>query len=95
MRTDPSCQSTTGRKLTRGFSTRFTTTGSLASRALNRGVLPAEYFALPEQSIGAAIPDVLTLELAAGAEEANGAAGVAVATAPPRTRLVRQTEDAV
>ena len=64
-------------------------------RALNLGVLPAEYFALPEQSIGAAIPDVLTLELTAGTEEANGAAGLAVATAPPRTRLVRQTEDAV
>jgi hypothetical protein len=65
--------------LTRGVSTRFITIGSRASRALNRGVLPAEYFALPEQSIGAAIPDVLTLELTAGTEEANGAAGLAVA----------------
>ncbi len=32
------------------------------SRALNAGVLPADYFALPEQSIQGPVPDVLTLK---------------------------------
>ncbi len=31
--------------------------------ALNSGGLPAEYFALPEQSIRGPIPDILTLKL--------------------------------
>jgi hypothetical protein len=63
------------------------------ARALNRGVLPGDYFALPEQNIRGPIPDVLTLKLAAGKEgppERTG--GVAVATRPPRTRLTRRTE---
>jgi hypothetical protein len=53
------------------------------ARALNRGVLPADYFALPEQNIRGPIADVLTLELAAGGEEPSGKdAGVAVAAGP-------------
>jgi hypothetical protein len=61
--------------------------------ALNAGVLPPDYFALPEQNIRGPIPDVLTLQLAPGAEEpSHGAGGLAVATAPPRTRLIRQKE---
>ncbi len=32
--------------------------------ALNAGVLPSDYFALPEQSVRGPVPDVLTLELA-------------------------------
>ncbi len=65
------------------------------SRALNAGVLPADYFALPEQSIQGPIPDVLTLNLASGREEPAGAAGLAVATAPPRARLVRRAEETI
>src|SRR5947209_5540892 len=60
--------------------------------ALNSGGLPPEYFALPEQNIRGPIPDVLTLRLAPAAEnESKG--GLAVATEPPRTRLVRRSEE--
>ena len=63
---------------------------SVLSRALNSGVLPADYFALPEQSIQGPIPDVLTLNLSPGRDEPNGtASGLAVASVPPRARLVR------
>src|SRR5271166_5976345 len=59
------------------------------SRALNAGVLPPDYFALPEQSIRGPVPDVLTLTLSPGLAEPNGTArGLAVATVPPRARLV-------
>jgi hypothetical protein len=60
---------------------------------LNAGGLPREYFALVEQNIRGPIPDVLTLQLAAGAEPpGNGTAALAVATTPPRTRLIRRNE---
>jgi hypothetical protein len=66
------------------------------SRALNAGVLPPDYFALPEQSIRGPVPDVLTLKLSPRRGEPDGAAlGLAVATAPPRTRLVRRAEDTI
>lgn len=61
--------------------------------ALNNGALPSDYYALPEQRIKGPIPDVLTLKLAPGADESSsGDGGLAVATAPPRTRLVRRSE---
>ncbi|MGD0041527.1 MAG: DUF4058 family protein, partial [Isosphaeraceae bacterium] len=65
------------------------------SRALNTGVLPPDYFALPEQSIRGPVPDVLTLRLSSGGEEPTGrtTAELALAAAPPRTRLVRRAED--
>jgi hypothetical protein len=67
------------------------------SRALNTGVLPPDYFALPEQSIRGPIPDVLTLRLSSGGREPTGrtTSELAVATAPPRTRLVRRAEDMI
>ena len=66
------------------------------ARALNAGVLPPEFFALREQSIRDPIPDVLTLKLSEGREESNGiSTGLAVATAPPRARVVRRAEDAI
>jgi Protein of unknown function (DUF4058) len=63
---------------------------------LNAESLPADYFALPEQSISGPIPDVLTLELApeSGVSQRT-ATGLAVATAPPRAELVRRAEDRV
>jgi uncharacterized protein DUF4058 len=68
----------------------------ILSRALNAGVLPSDYYALPEQSIRGPIPDVLTLKLSEGQEESNGTStGLAVATAPPRARLVRRAEDRI
>ncbi|HMF12773.1 MAG TPA: DUF4058 family protein [Gemmataceae bacterium] len=61
--------------------------------ALNAGILPSEYFALVEQNIRGPIPDVLTLQLATPPEgPGNGAVALAVATTPPRTRLVKRNE---
>jgi hypothetical protein len=66
------------------------------SRALNAGVLPPDYYALPEQSIQGPIPDVLTLKLSPDRDEPNGTrTGLAVAVAPPRTRLVRHAEERI
>ena len=63
------------------------------ARALNRGLLPGDYFALPEQNVRGPIPDVLTLKLSQGTEESPSApAGVAVATHPPKARLTMRAE---
>ncbi|MBI3866248.1 MAG: DUF4058 family protein [Planctomycetia bacterium] len=65
---------------------------SSISDALNGGVLPSDYFALAEQRVRGPIPDVLTLQLAATGSEPEST-GVAVAAAPPKTRIVRRSED--
>src|SRR5215471_4447006 len=63
------------------------------ANALNGGGLPPDYFALVEQNVRGPIPDVLTLQLSPGAEtSSNGTAALAVATMPPRTRLIRRKE---
>jgi hypothetical protein len=59
--------------------------------ALNAGRLPADYFALPEQNIRGPIPDVLALKLAVD-EEREPEGGIAVAVAPPKTRVIRRGE---
>ena len=58
------------------------------SEALNGGILPSGYYAMPEQHGGRLIADVLTLQVpqpppAPPAEESGG---VALADAPPRVR---------
>lgn len=57
-------------------------------RSLNRGLLPADFYALAEQIAGGLGPDVLALErpdgIADGDEVAPGNGSVAVATAPPK-----------
>src|SRR5436189_5873424 len=66
------------------------------SRALNRGLLPAAYYALPEQLAGGLGPDVLTLRRPGS----NGPPppvrppdeGVALAIAPPRVRIRMRSE---
>jgi hypothetical protein len=64
--------------------------------ALNTGVLPRDYFALPEQSIRGPVQDVLTLRLSSPEKEEAGApAGLAVAVAPPRAQHVRRHETEV
>src|SRR5262245_40463751 len=69
---------------------------SALSDALNTGGLPPDYFALVEQSVGGPVPDVLTLRPASFDQEANeGLSGSPVATAPPRIRIFRQTEEAI
>jgi Protein of unknown function (DUF4058) len=61
--------------------------------ALNRGVLPENYFALPEQAAGRPIPDVLTLHLKEDDDaEISDSGQLAIAKAPPKARLVAQTE---
>jgi hypothetical protein len=64
------------------------------SGALNAGRLPSGYYALPEQRTAGLIPDVLTLQFEPTTEPGNGpgSGGLAVATAPPRTRFIRQAE---
>jgi hypothetical protein len=64
------------------------------SRALNRGVLPKDYYALPEQIAGGFGPDVLTLRHPDGApgESDDGAGGVALAVTPPKVRLRMSSE---
>src|SRR4051812_14542479 len=59
--------------------------------ALNGGVLPTDYFALPEQNIRGPIPDVLTLKLSPGHHDPE-AGGVAVSIAPPRATVVSRSE---
>ena len=64
------------------------------SRALNRGLLPPDYYALPEQIAGGLVPDIRTLRV----PESNGApvprrksqqpnGGTAVREAPPKARF--------
>ena len=66
------------------------------ARALNRGVLPPAYYALPEQFASGLGPDVLTLHRPSGngmpptMEPPNG--GVTLALAPPRVRLRMRSE---
>jgi hypothetical protein len=65
------------------------------SGALNAGVLPSDYFALPEQSIRGPIPDVLTLQLSPSHEVSDGNTGLLVASAPPHARLIRRAEERI
>jgi hypothetical protein len=61
------------------------------SRALNRGLLPSAYYALPEQLAGGLGPDVLTLRGPGGngTPPTAGTPGgsVVLAVAPPRVRI--------
>lgn len=64
--------------------------------ALNLGGLPDDDFALAEQSIKGPVPDVLTLRLSEGEERPSASPrGLAVASVPPRARLVQRREDGV
>jgi hypothetical protein len=58
-------------------------------RALNAGLLPAEYYALAEQIAGGLGPDVLTLRAPkrAPAQVDTPGGGLALETAPPKVRL--------
>lgn len=63
-------------------------------RALNRGLLPPEYYALPEQIAGGWGPDVLTLQRPetqlVSVEDPRG--GVVVASMPPKARFRARAE---
>jgi hypothetical protein len=61
--------------------------------ALNQGILPSSYFALPELAAGRPIPDVLALHLSGDEHNASSDSGhLAIAEAPPRARLIARTE---
>src|SRR5688572_20286300 len=68
--------------------------------ALNGGLLPSDYYAQAEQIAGPLGPDVLTLQESEPPRNGAPAApptdheyrGVAVATAPPRTRMTAEAE---
>jgi hypothetical protein len=61
------------------------------ARALNQGLLPRDYYALPEQVAAGYAPDVLTLQEQRPEEEEPNGGGVATAAAlqtRPRTRVM-------
>ncbi len=65
--------------------------------AFNSGGLPPDYFAMVEQNAGGPIPDVLALEQfpSNGAGHGHPTGAVAVATSPPKTRVVREAEEEI
>jgi hypothetical protein len=64
------------------------------ARALNRGLLPADYYALPEQLAGGLGPDVLTLRLPTAAPPPVPApgGGITLAEVPPQVRYHVRSE---
>lgn len=61
--------------------------------ALNRGGLPADFFAMTEQFVGGPVPDVVTLQRREAADRPAGpSGGVAVADMPPQARFVLSAE---
>jgi hypothetical protein len=74
---------------------------STIKRALNSGLLPADYYAMAEQVAGGVGPDVLTLENVRppsprpedqGPTPTRGSGGLALATAPPKVRFTAAAE---
>jgi hypothetical protein len=64
-------------------------------RALNRGLLPPEYYALAEQIAGGLGPDVLTLQQPGSngtPHPSEPTGGIALAAAPPRVEFRLRTE---
>src|SRR5262245_13214700 len=64
------------------------------ARALNRGLLPQDYYALPEQIAGGLGPDVLTLRIPTNGPPPVPApgGGIAVPEVPPQVRFHVQPE---
>src|SRR5947208_15045703 len=67
------------------------------ARALNRGLLPEDYYALPEQIAGGLGPDVITLRVPANGSPPLPAprGGVPLAEVPPQVRYHFQSESSV
>lgn len=57
-------------------------------RALNRGLLPSDYYALPEQQAAGFGPDVLTLQDRHGPAEGTGGTGTVTRARPKATMTV-------
>jgi hypothetical protein len=57
-------------------------------RALNRGILPPGYYALPDQRVSGPEPDVVALRL----RQPSSSGGLAVADAPPRVKQIARVK---
>jgi hypothetical protein len=75
---------------------------SSISHVLNSGLLPNNYYAMAEQIAGGLHPDVLTLghgnptaeQIGGnGSPDSTRSSGVALATAPPKVRMVAEAEE--
>jgi hypothetical protein len=63
------------------------------SRALNHGLLPTEYYALPEQQAAGFGPDVLTLQAPTVESQADSSRGAATAVqSRPQTQFTAETD---
>jgi hypothetical protein len=63
------------------------------SNSLNGGILPRDFYALPEQQAAGFGPDVLTLQASAREDSGQGPGGTATAVLEhPRTRFMAETE---
>lgn len=67
--------------------------GELA-KALNRGLLPDDHYALAEQIAGGLGPDVLTLRVPSGGSSgpSAGGGGVSLSASPPQVRVRQRAE---
>lgn len=65
--------------------------------ALNKGILPADYYAQVERVAGESTPDILTLQLDGGpvGEDESVPGGPAVLTAPPQVQITAEYEQQV
>ncbi|MFN0060748.1 MAG: DUF4058 family protein [Planctomycetota bacterium] len=61
-------------------------------RALNSGILPADYYALAEQHAAGFGPDVLTLESPPGNVRATPMTGSGLQLAPPKVRVTAEAD---
>jgi hypothetical protein len=62
--------------------------------ALNRGILPSDYYALAEQHAGEIVPDVLTLTSRRGETEQPPQGALALAEVPPQVSLHESADEA-
>src|SRR5947209_5800754 len=65
---------------------------SAVSDALNTGLLPKDYYALPEQVAAGFGPDVLTLQDMRAEENGASTGGTTALATRPRTRFMVETE---
>src|SRR5437868_8991792 len=64
--------------------------------ALNKGILPHDYYAQVERVAGETTPDILTLQVQPAAdEEEKPPGGPAVLTAPPQVKIATEYEQQV
>jgi hypothetical protein len=62
------------------------------ARSLNQGLLPDQFYALPEQITGEFGPDVLTLSTTPAFDSAGADGGIALEVAPPKVHLRMKSE---